>query len=111
MQKILEEIQRLHRFANTSVLIQGESGTGKELVSRAIHHGSSRASAPFIAVNCVSIPEQLAESLLFGHAKGAFTGAIMDRKGWFELADGGTLFLDEIGDMPLSLQGKLLRVL
>jgi DNA-binding NtrC family response regulator len=111
VRKILDEIQRLHRFANTSVLIQGESGTGKELVSRAIHHGSSRANAPFIAVNCVSIPEQLAESLLFGHTKGAYTGAISDRKGWFELADGGTLFLDEIGDMPLALQGKLLRVL
>jgi DNA-binding NtrC family response regulator len=111
VRKILKDIERLHRFANTSVLIQGESGTGKELVSRAIHHGSSRANAPFIAVNCVAIPPDLAESLLFGHVKGAFTGAITDRKGWFELADGGTLFLDEIGDMPIALQGKLLRVL
>jgi DNA-binding NtrC family response regulator len=111
VRKILEDIQRLHRFANTSVMIQGESGTGKELVSRAIHYGSPRASAPFIAVNCVAIPPDLAESLLFGHVKGAFTGAIADRKGWFELAHGGTLFLDEIGDMPLPLQGKLLRVL
>jgi DNA-binding NtrC family response regulator len=108
---ILRDIERLHQFANTSVLITGESGTGKELVARAIHHGSPRASAPFIPVNCVAIPSELAESMLFGHVKGSFTGAIMDRKGWFELADGGTLFLDEIGDMPPTLQAKLLRVL
>ena len=111
VRKILEEIKRVYRFANTSVLIQGESGTGKELVSRAIHHGSTRAAAPFIPVNCVAIPAELAESMLFGHARGAFTGATSDRKGWFELANYGTLFLDEIGDMPLPLQGKLLRVL
>ena len=111
VRKILEEIKRVYRFANTSVLIQGESGTGKELVSRAIHHGSARAAAPFIPVNCVAIPAELAESMLFGHVRGAFTGATSDRKGWFELANYGTLFLDEIGDMPLPLQGKLLRVL
>jgi DNA-binding NtrC family response regulator len=111
VRKIVEEVKRIYRFANTSVLIQGESGTGKELVSRAIHHGSSRAAAPFIPVNCVAIPAELAESMLFGHVRGAFTGATNDRKGWFELANHGTLFLDEIGDMPISLQGKLLRVL
>jgi DNA-binding NtrC family response regulator len=111
IRQILQDIERLRQFANTSVLITGESGTGKELVARAIHHGSSRAEAPFIPVNCVAIPSELAESMLFGHLKGSFTGATADRKGWFELADGGTLFLDEIGDMPAPLQAKLLRVL
>ena len=111
MRKILDDIARLHQFAKTSVLILGESGTGKELVARAIHHGSPRAAGPFIPVNCVAIPGELAESMFFGHLRGAFTGATADRKGWFELADGGTLFLDEIGDMPAALQAKLLRVL
>ncbi len=111
MRRILGDIEKLHHFSQTSVLITGESGTGKELVARAIHHGSPRATAPFIPVNCVAIPAELAESMLFGHMKGSFTGAIADRKGWFELADGGTLFLDEIGDMPPALQAKLLRVL
>ncbi len=111
LKKVVTEIQRLHPFANTSVLITGESGTGKELVARAIHFGSTRAKAPFVPVNCVAIPSELAESILFGHVKGSFTGATADRKGCFELADGGTLFLDEIGDMPVSLQVKLLRVL
>jgi DNA-binding NtrC family response regulator len=111
MRGILADIEKLHHFAQTSVLIAGESGTGKELVARAIHHGSSRAAGPFIPVNCVAIPAELAESMLFGHMKGSFTGATADRKGWFELADGGTLFLDEIGDMPTALQAKLLRVL
>jgi len=111
LKKIVAEIRRLHQFANTSVLITGESGTGKELVARAIHFGSTRAKAPFVPMNCVAIPSELAESILFGHVKGSFTGATADRKGCFELADGGTLFLDEIGDMPASLQVKLLRVL
>lgn len=111
LQAVVEAIRRLQLFANTSVLITGESGTGKELVARAVHFGSTRAKAPFVPVNCVAIPSELAESILFGHVKGAFTGATADRKGCFELADGGTLFLDEIGDMPSALQVKLLRVL
>ena len=111
LRRILDDIDRLQQFGKTSVLITGESGTGKELVARAVHHHSPRTTGPFIPVNCVAIPTELAESLFFGHTKGAFTGATADRKGWFELADGGTLFLDEIGDMPASLQAKLLRVL
>lgn len=111
LRKIVADVQKLHQFPNTSVLITGESGTGKELVARAIHFGSSRAKSPFVPINCVAIPSELAESILFGHVKGAFTGATADRKGCFELADGGTLFLDEIGDMPTALQVKLLRVL
>lgn len=94
-----------------SVLITGESGTGKEVVARNLHLNSNRADKPFIPVNCGAIPRELLESELFGHEKGAFTGAIASRAGRFELADGGTLFLDEIGDMPLSMQVKLLRVL
>jgi DNA-binding NtrC family response regulator len=111
MRKILSDIERLHQFSGTNALITGESGTGKELVARAIHCRNTRSHGPFIAVNCVAIPGELAESMLFGHVRGSFTGAASDRKGWFELADGGTLFLDEIGDMPLPLQAKLLRVL
>ena len=94
-----------------SVLITGESGTGKEVVARNLHLNSSRADKPFVPINCGAIPSELLESELFGHEKGSFTGAISTRAGRFELADGGTLFLDEIGDMPLSMQVKLLRVL
>jgi DNA-binding NtrC family response regulator len=109
--RIIQDVRKLHNFGATSVLLTGESGTGKELIARAIHCGGQRAAEPFIPVNCVAIPSELAESMFFGHLKGSFTGALADRKGFFELAHRGTLFLDEIGDMPLPLQAKLLRVL
>ena len=111
--KMLQLYSMIEKVAPTptSVLVTGESGTGKELVARAIHFHSPRRKKAFISINCAALPEALLESELFGHEKGAFTGAISLRKGRFELADGGTLFLDEIGDMALSLQAKLLRIL
>ena len=109
--RILDDVRRLQNIGTMSVLITGESGTGKELIARAIHFGGARKKAPFIPVNCSAIPMQLAESMFFGHVRGAFTGATTRRQGYFELANGGTLFLDEIGDMPLELQAKLLRAL
>jgi two-component system nitrogen regulation response regulator GlnG len=110
MQEVFRSIGRLAR-SNINVLINGESGTGKELVANALHKHSPRRNAPFIALNMAAIPKELMESELFGHEKGAFTGAHALRKGRFEQADGGTLFLDEIGDMPIDLQTRLLRVL
>ncbi|MBX7136349.1 MAG: sigma-54 dependent transcriptional regulator [Oligoflexia bacterium] len=110
MRDIFETVKRLANF-NTTVLITGESGTGKELLARAIHHNSPRRGRPFIAINCGAIPENLMESELFGHKKGAFTDASRDKRGLFEEASGGTIFLDEIGEMPPHLQVKLLRAL
>ncbi len=110
MTSILEVLRRVAP-TNISVLIQGESGTGKELLARAIHENSNRWNKRFVPINCAGFTETLLESELFGHVKGAFTGAAADRKGLFEIADKGTLFLDEIGDMPLNMQAKLLRVI
>lgn len=110
MQRLEQQI-RSASPSHSRVLITGENGSGKEIVARTLHRNSLRADQPFIDVNCAAIPEELIESELFGHRKGAFTGAIDDRKGKFELADGGTLFLDEVGDMSLKTQAKVLRVL
>lgn len=110
MLRLLEQA-RMVAHSNVSVLINGQSGTGKEVLAQAIHAASPRAHKAFIAINCGALPEQLLESELFGHAKGAFTGAVSSREGLFQAAEGGTLFLDEIGDMPQALQVKLLRVL
>jgi len=110
MQQVRSLVERVAR-SMAPVLVQGESGTGKELVARAIHACSTRADAPFIAVNCGAIPEQLLEAEFFGYRKGSFTGAHEDREGFVQAAQGGTLFLDEIGDLPLAMQSKLLRVI
>jgi len=110
LQQVRSLVERVAR-SMAPVLVSGESGTGKELVARAIHEVSVRAGQPFIAVNCSAIPEQLLEAEFFGYRKGAFTGAMEDREGFFQAANGGTLFLDEIGDLPLSMQSKLLRAI
>jgi two-component system, NtrC family, response regulator len=110
MEKVFSIMKRV-ADTPTTVLIAGESGTGKELIARGLHRGSSRTHAPFVSINCAAVPENLLESELFGYEKGAFTGAVSLKQGKFEFADGGTLFLDEVGDMTLSLQIKLLRVL
>ncbi len=109
--RVLLDRVRLVAPSDATALIVGESGTGKELIARLLHSMSDRAQQPFIAVNCGALSETLIESELFGHEKGSFTGAATSRAGWFEAADGGTLFLDEVGDLPLSIQVKLLRVL
>jgi len=110
MQEVFHTVEVVSKSRST-VLIRGESGTGKELIAKAIHYQSPRSKGPFVKFNCAAIPEGLLESELFGHEKGAFTGAIATKKGRFEMANGGTIFLDEIGDLPLSLQPKILRVL
>ena len=110
MKKIFRDIEQISN-STSNVLITGESGTGKEVVARAVHNNSRLKGKPFVAVNCGAIPDTLIESEMFGHKRGSFTGAVVDKKGFFELADGGTLFLDEIGELPLSVQPKLLRSL
>jgi DNA-binding NtrC family response regulator len=110
MQQVFRLIERVGP-TDAPVLIEGESGTGKELVARALQQNSSRADKPFVTINCAALPDQLVESELFGHEKGAFTGAVATKSGLFEVADGGTLFIDEVGELPLGLQPKLLRVL
>ena len=110
LRSVLSEVSQVAPTDST-VLITGETGTGKELIARAIHQRSRRSSRPFVSVNCAAIPPSLIASELFGHEKGAFTGAVQRRQGRFELADGGTIFLDEIGELPLEIQVMLLRVL
>ena len=110
MRRVFEQVRLVAKW-NSTVLIRGESGTGKELVANAIHYNSPRVSGPFVRLNCAALPDNLLESELFGHEKGAFTGAVAQRSGRFEMADGGTLFLDEIGEISAAFQAKLLRVL
>jgi transcriptional regulator with GAF, ATPase, and Fis domain len=110
LRKVMHQVQ-LVAPTDATVLITGESGTGKELIARAIHERGARSDRPVVKLNCSAVPESLFESEFFGHVKGAFTGALKDKPGRFELADGGTLFLDEIGEVPLAMQAKLLRVL
>jgi len=110
MRRLFEQVRQVAKW-NTTVLIRGESGTGKELIANAIHYNSPRANGPFVKLNCAALPDNLLESELFGHEKGAFTGAATQRKGRFEQADGGTIFLDEIGEISATFQAKLLRVL
>src|SRR6204780_2785616 len=110
LESVLEQVQ-LVGPTDSTVLILGETGTGKELIAGAIHSVSRRSGRPFLKLNCAAIPSELLESELFGHERGAFTGAVAQRLGRFEAANGGTLFLDEIGDLPLTLQAKLMRVL
>jgi Nif-specific regulatory protein len=110
MRRVFEQARLVAKW-NTTVLIRGETGTGKELIANAIHYNSPRAKAPFVKLNCAALPENLLESELFGHEKGAFTGAMTQRKGRFEQADGGSLFLDEVGEVSAAFQSKLLRVL
>jgi Nif-specific regulatory protein len=110
MQRVFEQVRQVAKW-NTTVLVRGESGTGKELIASAIHYNSPRAGGPLLKLNCAALPDNLLESELFGHEKGAFTGAVNQRKGRFEQAHGGTLFLDEIGDISPAFQAKLLRVL
>ena len=110
LQQVLHQVM-IVAPTDSTVLLHGETGTGKELIARAIHNLSSRRARPYVRMNCAAIPSGLLESELFGHEKGAFTGALMQRKGRFELADGGSLFLDEIGDISLELQPKILRAI
>ena len=110
LRDVMERVAQVAR-SNAPVLLLGETGSGKEVVAREVHRGSDRAAGPFVRVNCGAIPGDLIDSELFGHERGSFTGAVSQRKGWFERADGGTLFLDEVAELPLPAQVRLLRVL